>query len=116
MQDTLPLMYRPLMQMESRGYNYCPICGRTGRLEQHHIVWRSWGKMFVDGKEVEKPTITLCGFGNNMPYCHGKAHRHMLHFKYEDGELWYLETDEPTDYLSALELDGWMVVEPPKEW
>ena len=84
-------------------------------MEQHHMVWRSWGKMFREGKELPKPTITLCGFGNNLPYCHGKAHARMLHFKWDDG-LWYLETDEPTPYLEALETDGWRMVGDFPDW
>ena len=63
--DTLPEIYRPLMEAESVVSDRCAICGRRYPLEQHHIVWRSWGKLFKDGKEMRKPTVTLCGFGNN---------------------------------------------------
>ena len=110
--DTLPPLYRPLMDAPSMRFGFCPICGRVGPLEQHHMVWRSWGKMFDEGKELPKPTITLCGFGNNLPYCHGLAHHRMLHFKYEDGALWYLLTEEPTRYMEALLHDGWRIVNP----
>lgn len=110
--DTLPMVYRPLMEAESVRLGYCAVCGRTYPLEQHHIVWRSWGKLFEKGREVPKPTVTLCGFGNNLydadgkPYCHGRAHNHMLHFKYDD-RLMVLETAEPVDYMKALGMDGW---------
>lgn len=116
MDDTLPLVYRPLMEAESVVLPYCAICGRTYPLERHHIVWRSWGKLFRDGKEVQKPVITLCGRGNNLRdadgrlFCHGRAHNRMLHFRYE-GELQCLETAEPTDYMSALEMNGWRPVD-----
>ena len=109
--DTMPQVYRPLMECPTIMLNFCPICGRLYPLEQHHLVWRSWGKLFKDGREVEKPTITLCGFGNNLPYCHGKVHNHMLHFKWDDG-LWYLETEKPTRYIESLKLDGWKRIEP----
>lgn len=110
--DTLPLVYQPLMEAHTRKLPYCAVCGRTSPLEQHHIVWKSWGKMFDKGKELPKPTVTLCGFGRNkrdadgIPYCHGRAHERMLHFRF-DGELQVLETAEPTDYMKALKMDGW---------
>lgn len=110
--DTLPEIYRPLMNAESVRLGRCAVCGRRFPLNQHHIVWRSWGKVFEHGREVRKPTITLCGIGNNLydadgtPYCHGRAHNHMLHFKW-DGALYVLETAEPVDYMKALKMDGW---------
>lgn len=115
MRDTLPLIYRPLMEAPSVRKECCAVCGRRFPLEQHHIVWRSWGKVFKDGKEVRKPTITLCGFGNNLRdadgryYCHGKAHHRMLHFKY-DGALMCLETEEPVSYQDALGMEGWRCI------
>lgn len=116
MRDTLSEVYKPLLEARTVKLPYCAVCGRTRPLEQHHIVWRSWGKVFRDGKEVPKPTVTLCGFGNNLydsggrPYCHGRAHHRMLHFKYE-GCLMVLETAEPTDYMKALKMDGWRPLE-----
>ena len=110
MNDTMPPIYRPLMQCPTIRMDWCPICGRTSPLEQHHLVWRSQGKLFKEGKELPKPTITLCGFGNNMPYCHGKVHNRLLHFKWDDG-LWYLETEKPTSYLKALDMEGWKWLE-----
>ncbi len=113
--DTLALAYRPLMELGSVETDRCAICGRAYPLERHHIVWRSQGKMFRDGREIPKPTIVLCGFGNNLKgpdgrfYCHGKAHHHMLHFRNVGGELAYLLTEEPTDYMRALEMEGWRI-------
>lgn len=107
---------------------HCVICGRVGRLEQHHIVRRGAGELFdFRGHKMKKPTITLCGFGNNLKdadgryLCHGLAHHQMLHFRWSDGfkesrafqepvyfgHLEYLITKEPTDYLTALEMKGW---------
>lgn len=115
--STLPNIYRNLMDAPSIRSNRCAICGRAWPLNQHHIVWRSWGRLYDEsGREVSKPTITLCGLGNVQRdadgrwYCHGRAHERMLHFKYEGGILWYLETYRPTSYLHALNMDGWREV------
>jgi hypothetical protein len=95
--------------------DHCAICGRLHPIEQHHMVRRSAGELFRHGKKVPKPTITLCGFGNTLKdpdgrfYCHGMAHAHMLHFRFTD-RLEFLITKEPTDYLTALSMDGWMPV------
>lgn len=62
--------------------------------------------MYRDGRKLKKPTIPLCGSGNTSG-CHGKAHHHQLHFKFENGIYYYLETEEPTKYMRALELPGW---------
>ena len=101
----------------------CAVCGRYGRVEEHHVVKRSHG-----GKEG--PTIMLCGFGNNLKdadgryLCHGRAEQHMLHFRWHAadpregewdadggffGEGWweYLETKVPMKYGNALLLGGW---------
>ncbi len=110
---TLPEFLQPMMGKPSICRVRCAVCGRTDPLEQHHIVRRGAGKMFdTDGVELEKPTVTLCGFGNHgadadgKPYCHGLAHANRLHFRWAD--RWeYILLDEPTDYLTALELDGW---------
>lgn len=116
---TLPKMWWPLMGKPSHKATCCPICGRAEPLEQHHPVRRSAGKLFDDsGREVGKPTITLCGFGNHgadadgRPYCHGLAHASRLHFRWAGdasaGGGWeYLLLDEPCSYLTALEMDGW---------
>lgn len=106
----------------------CAVCGRTHPLEQHHIVKRSAGKMFKEGVEVKKPTVTLCGFGNNLKdgsgndLCHGLAHANRLHFRWVEtkqpagrrfetfvkaGHLEYLLTEEPVKYQVALQMEGW---------
>lgn len=96
------------------------------------MVFRSAGRLYRGGREVPKPTITLCGFGNNLRdadgryYCHGLAHHRMLHFRWvlaparfqEDngmaqmggGHLEYIRTDGPTKYAEALEMQGWKKV------
>ncbi len=130
--DTLPEFLRPLMAAPSVESPCCAVCGRPGPLERHHIVRRSAGRLYRNGVEVPKPTVTLCGFGNNLrdadgrPYCHGLAHAGMLHFRWvpsdavgdgfgnylrqgggDGGHLEYLLLDEPADYLSALSMGGW---------
>lgn len=135
---TLARVYWPLMQGPTMIAGRCFVCGRREPLEQHHYVWRSWGKLYRGGVEVRKPTITLCGFGNNeyhveyingrkvkVPYCHGIAHARKLHFRFigptdyskrhnmkretawGGGRLQYLITEEPTDYMDALDMEGW---------
>lgn len=111
--DTLARAYWPLMELPSIVTDRCAVCGRTRPLEQHHIVWRSQGRLFRDGREVPKPTITLCGFGNHLRdsdgrlLCHGMAHHHMLHFRNSGGVLEYLVTAGPVRYMEALRSDGW---------
>ena len=117
---TLPAMYQPMMGKPSVRMARCAVCCRTWPLEQHHVVFRSAGKMFVEGREIEKPTITLCGFGNNLQdadgreYCHGLAHHRRLYFRWVDdgaiacaGHWEYIRLDEACDYLTALRMDGW---------
>ena len=117
---TLDPIFWPLMQAPTVKLDRCAICGRIGPLNEHHLVWRSWGNLYRGGTLVKKPTITLCGFGNNLKdadgrmYCHGKAHHRMLHFRWvphpeyaNAGHLEYIEVDEPVKYQEALELDGW---------
>ena len=127
---TLPQMWWPLMGRPSLRLPRCPVCGRAAPQEQHHPVRRGAGRLFRDGREVPKPTITLCGFGNNLrdadgrEYCHGLAHANRLHFRWaeikgleqplgshpvpwEGGHWEYLLLDEPADYLAALAMDGW---------
>lgn len=119
--DTLPHHLRPLMGKPSIKIGRCAVCGRAYPLEQHHIVRRSAGKLFDEtGREVEKPTITLCGFGNNLKdadgreYCHGLAHANRLHFRWveagpiaHDGHWEAIVLDDPTSYLDALVIEGW---------
>lgn len=116
-EDTLPMMYRPMMGRPSIKLPRCAVCGRPHPLEQHHVVFRSAGKAYgEDGRELEKPTITLCGFGNNLRdadgrcYCHGLAHHRQLHFRWSEdgwGHWEYLLLDNPTNYIEALKMDGW---------
>lgn len=112
MKNTLDELLVPLMHCQSIHLNHCAICGRYSPLNQHHIVRRSAGKLFDEaGKELEKPTITLCGFGNHLPYCHGLAHHMRLHFRANKrGKIEYLITREPMKYAKALSLDGWREV------
>ena len=112
MQNTLPRMWWSLMDAPSIRSEHCLVCGCYGRLEQHHVVYRSAGKLFRDGKEVEKPTLTLCGFGNNLYVngrmtCHGAAHSGHLHFRYVDGEWQFLLVSTPMKHLEALAMEGW---------
>lgn len=109
---TLNELYKPLMDKPSVKLDRCAVCGRNRPLNEHHVVFRSAGTWVENGREKKKPTITLCGFGNNAKdasgrlYCHGLAHARMLHFRNTDG--WeYLLTDEPTRYQDALEMEGW---------
>ena len=113
MTTTLDQMYWPLMEAPTVKLPFCAVCGRSAPLEQHHIVWRSWGELDRDGRRLRKPTVTLCGFGSNlrdadgMMYCHGKAHHRMLHFRNDRGCLEFIELRRPTKYQEALEADGW---------
>lgn len=119
--DTLPQLYRPLMDGCSVETPYCCVCGATYPLNRHHVVKRSAGKIYRQGVEVPKPTLMLCGSGNTSG-CHGKAHHNMLHFRWvpsnqpvsgffnvtvKGGHWEYLETEEPVKYQKALDMDGW---------
>lgn len=131
--DTLAEMYRPMMGRPSVARPRCAVCGRAFPLEQHHIVRRGAGKMYdPNGRELEKPTVTLCGFGSNLSdadgreFCHGLAHHNRLHFKWVEspapghdgrpveslgesglGHWEFILLPEPTGYLAALGMDGW---------
>lgn len=105
----------------------CAICGKPAT-NKHHIVKRSAGKLVRDGREIKKPTVRLCGEGNASG-CHGLAHQGKLHFRWIEsvsnmpkgartsldvpyykmrGGHWeYLLSDEPTDKLTALGMEGW---------
>lgn len=129
---TLDRLYWPLMRAPSVRLDHCAICGRPAPLNQHHMVFRSAGTLQRGGREVPKPTLTLCGYGNNLRdangryYCHGLAHHRMLHFRWVaspptfkrdngnaqlgGGHLEYLKTDEPTSYEDALRMGGWKKV------
>lgn len=126
--DTLPAMLVPLMSAPSIRLDRCAVCGRRSPLNQHHIVRRAAGKLYRAGREVPKPTVTLCGMGSVLSdadghlYCHGLAHANRLHFRWVPeegprggagshrsmgGHLEYLVLDEPAPYIEALEMDGW---------
>lgn len=124
--DTLPEILRPLMDGASVRLGRCAVCGRFASLNQHHIVRRGAGRLYRDGIEVPKPTITLCGLGNNLadadgrPFCHGLAHANRLHFRWVvppgefnrprpqgSGHWEYIVLPEPTRYADALGMDGW---------
>lgn len=130
---TLPAMYHELMLAPNITLDHCAICGRNTPLEKHHIVRRGAGELYRSGRKLKKPTLTLCGVGNTLKdaddryLCHGLAHHNMLHFRWIrpdlndlklntkplsdiafcGGHLEYLLLDEPTDYLTALGMDGW---------
>lgn len=127
--STLDAALVPLMRAPSVRLGHCAICGRPAPLNQHHMVRRGAGALYRGGVEVPKPTITLCGYGNNLRdadgryYCHGLAHHQMLHFRWVDddparpgepgahaagaGHIEYIRTAEPTDYQTALGMEGW---------
>lgn len=114
---TLPEELWPLLAVESIETEGCAICGRWSPIERHHIVWRSQGELFDEkGKPRPKPTITVCGFGNNLRdadgivYCHGAIHHRMLHLRNHEGRLQYLWTAYPTKYHIALTLPEWQDV------
>lgn len=117
---TMAKIWQPLMEGCTVKKNRCCVCGRSEPLNDHHVVKRSAGNLYKDGVKISKPTITLCGFGNNLQdsygrdYCHGLAHAGMLHFKWVKsdkiagcGHWEFLKTDEPVKYQKALEMDGW---------
>lgn len=102
----------PLMEGPTVRSGRCVVCGARRPLEQHHVVRRGAGRLFRGGVEVPKPTLTLCGAGNVLslggrPLCHGLAHHHMLHFRFEGGRWEYLRTDGPVKYARALSMEGW---------
>lgn len=127
--STLPEMLRPLMFAPSYKANRCYICGKPAN-NQHHMVRRNAGELYVAGIKREKPTITLCG--NGTTGCHGLAHQNRLHFRFKhdlqldpnkllsgsaniSGRLEYLLVDKPIKYQDALNSDGWKPVRLPKE-
>lgn len=109
---TMGAMWHPLMDCPDMTPGCCVICGRSWRTEKHHIVPRSAGELYRDGVKVEKPVVELCGFGNNLRDAdgrlmhHGMAHHKLLHFRWT-GQLEFLITEEPCDYLTALGMEGW---------
>ena len=110
--STVNALLLPMMGKPSVKADRCLVCGAASPLDQHHVVPRSAGKAYDgSGRELRKPTLTLCGPGN-AGGCHGAAHDHRLHFRWaagkDGGGRWEaLLTDEPTKYQDALEADGW---------
>lgn len=107
---TLSRDFWDLMFCDSIKLPYCAVCGSHGHLEQHHMVPRSAGNLYYQGRKLDKPTITLCGMGNSSG-CHGLTHAHKLHFRYRAGMLEYLITDYPVKHYKAIVMDGWEIVE-----
>lgn len=104
----MPELYRHMMEGPSVKSGRCVICGRPYPLEQHHAVWRSWGELYdAEGNRLPKPLLTVCGAGNNLPYCHGLIHHRMIHLDWRGGEWMWLRTKEPTKLQDALEMGGW---------
>lgn len=131
------LLLESMMGKPSIKSDTCPICGKRAS-NDHHIVPKGTGNKYLiaeNGQKLESPTISLCGFGNNLAdangrfYCHGLAHAHMLHFRwipktevrksnmfasckmsYGQGHWEYLKTNEPVKYEKALDMDGWAAV------
>lgn len=80
---TIDECFKPMMGKPSVHAPYCVVCGSTENLEQHHPVKRSEGKWVRDGREVRKPTLTLCR------KCHSKVHSHggYLWFRWKDAKV-----------------------------
>ena len=80
---TVDEVFKPMMGKPSIYADYCVVCGSTEILEQHHPVKPSEGKWIRDGREVRKPTLTLCR------KCHSKVHSHggYLWFRWKDAKI-----------------------------
>lgn len=90
-----------MMDAPSLKRPWCVVCGKPAT-NLHHVVPRSHGGS-------KGPVLSLCGMGNASG-CHGRAHEHTLSFRYREG--WeVLETDRPTKYQAALEMEGWRKVD-----
>lgn len=116
------------MQAPSYISDRCFICGKRAT-NKHHMVKRSAGELYIDGRKLKKPEITLCGSGCTGH--HGLAHEGKLHFRwvpdvienkngaytefYRVGHLEYLITKHATKYQDALGMDGWQRVRLPGE-
>ncbi len=80
---TVDEVFKPMLGKPSVKAPYCVVCGSTQYLEQHHPVKRSEGVLIRDGREVRKPTLTLC------KKCHGKVHSKggLLWFRWKDAKI-----------------------------
>lgn len=104
---TLSREFWNLMLSDSIKLDHCAVCGATGHLEHHHMVPRSAGNLYYKGAtKINKPTITLCGFGNTAG-CHGLAHAHKLFFRKNpiDGEIEFTITEKPCKYYKIVDVD-----------
>lgn len=102
---------RALMAAPSQMQPWCAVCGATGPLERHHVVYRSQGG--TDG-----PVVTLCRA------CHMACHAHTLHLRfvrtpavahslaYGQGGHWeWMRTERPLGEFAALGTeDGWHAI------
>lgn len=125
---TLAKIWHPLMQAPSYISDRCFICGKKAT-NKHHMVKRSAGELYVNGRKLKKPEITLCGSGCTGH--HGLAHAGKLHFRWvpeivenksseyteysRTGHLEYLITNNSTKYQDTLQMDGWQRVKLPGE-
>lgn len=97
----------PLMDISGYDTDHCIVCGRTHPLNRHHLVRRGAGELWLDGHEVPKPLVTLCGSGTTG--CHGLVHALRLHLRATDGRLEYKIYDHPTSAMDAMgDQEGWM--------
>lgn len=60
--------------LKREDYQYCPICGTPGHLDEHHVVFRSQGG--TDGQK-----IYICRT------CHGRRHNEEILIEIENGQL-----------------------------
>lgn len=119
---TLSRVYWPLMLAPTIRKQHCVVCGRPAN-NMHHVVWRSWGELHdCHGRKLKKPMVPLCGMGNASG-CHKKAHERRVHFRWMPkvlngdfgqpyvvpgaGHVEFIEFDEPTQYVDAIDADGW---------
>ena len=97
-----PMMGKPNIDNED---GLCCWCGKPAT-DKHHIVKRSAGKLVIQGREVKKPTVRLCGMGNTGG-CHGLAHAGLLHFRWVENRWEGIETSQPMKYQQALTQTEW---------
>lgn len=112
--DTLPYYLRPLMEGDTVRTPYCVVCGKSAPLNQHHVVKRSAGKLYRNGVELPKPTLTLCGSGN-VSGCHGDAHAGRLHFRWVTASVPIGEVYSPHPVTTKGGHWEWIYTEPMKE-
>ena len=80
--SSLPMWQQDLIfAFDRTGYELigdcCSICGRKMN-ENHHII-AGLGKL-----KFLSPRVSVCGFGNNLPYCHGLLHHHHIHIRWNN--------------------------------